>query len=441
MALDHETPDKLEARLKDIDGRSSQVQCGPLEPCSQTDPCSSSLEWQSSGKPTLERGTYSIGVPQSVGIPDNPTRTSQSEKDKTETLTVLAPRFNLPNLDILSIYPPASSTAPLTILPSIVFAHPTLPWERATKYTTSPGYDQGIVPWLALIIFEKDELMSKPESLTSISDDPETGSFELRLADLISCPDISLPILKIPEAMTADETAVAVDVIFLSPSKFMPLLYNSYQDDGSLKLPDSSTPAASDVSRYQYFAHTRKAAPDRDGVDSKNFSVIFSHRTANASKKAARTVAVHLVSIEGWDLMKLPADCSKSAVALISLHSWTYTVNPAASPQYLDPLQSLAGSTPAGEHLKIPNSLQMSDNRMLRNPSATIAKFDSAVGPSPENLTAFKAKLACGYSIHKHRLPTGESTIALYRGPLTPVPVPHDIFATLGKTGEFHRRH
>ncbi|KAJ5714433.1 uncharacterized protein N7483_011614 [Penicillium malachiteum] len=316
------------------------------------------------------------------------------------------------------MYPPALSTAPLLTLPSIAFADPTLPWERAAKYNAaSPDPDQGTLPWLALIVFKKGELMPKPTSVASIGDAPETGSFKLRLADLIKCPDLSLPILKSPETMTNDETAASVDVMFLSFSTFIPLVYNSYQDDGSLPLPDSSTSVASDVSRYQYFAHTRKAPPDSNEIDAEEHSVIFSHKTANASNKAARTVAVHLVSIEGWDLMKLPEDCSKSAVALISLHSWTYTVNPAASLQSLDLLQNLAGSPQTGDNLRIPDSLKISDDRMLRSPSAITTKFDSAAGLSSENLTAFKAKMGMDTRYTSTGFPP-ESLLSLYTGVL-----------------------
>ncbi|CAN9381772.1 unnamed protein product [Alternaria alternata] len=437
MAMNKGSSSILPKRLTDVAGPRSRVQCGLLGLRSEIDAASASLQWHSFKKPTLEGGTYSVDISQTVVVPvDSTPRNIKNENSTTKSFTVQASRFVLQPSDVLSVYPPALSTADLTVLPSVVFAEPTLPWERvAIPNTLDPGPDQGIVPWLALIVFEKDELQPMPASLTSISTDPETGSFKLKLGDLIACPDISLPLTKNSEAVTADEATSSVDAIFLRPSTFLPLLYDGYHDDGSLKQPDSSSSVPSDVSRYQYFVHTRQALPDSDGLGANEHSVIFSHRTANASNKTVRKVAVHLVSIEGWSALKLASECSKPAVALVSLHSWTYTVDPTAPTQFLDMLKPLAGLPPEADLLKIPNGLQMSDNRMLRNPAVTTAKFDQATGLSTETLTALKTQMACGYTMTKHRLSTGEPTIALYRGPLTPVPVPHDVLAAPSKTG------
>ena len=437
MATNPGTPATLMNRLEKDTGPRCRVQSGLHGTRSQIDG-SSSLEWHSFRKPTLQGGTYSISISQRVEIPDGSHVDLVNEHEKSKSLIVEAARFQLQSSDILSIYPPPLSTADLTVLPNVIFTAPALPWERVAEHdATEPGPDQGLVPWLALIVFEKDELIQKPASLSDISNDPDTCSFKVKLGDLLNCPDISLPILKSHEKITADESAVnLVDVIFLSPSTFIPLVYDTYSDDGSLKLPNPAASIASDISRYQYLAHTRKASADSDGIDAEEHSVIFSHRTPKASSKAARAVVVHLVTIEGWDSLKLGIDCSKPAVALISLHSWTYTVNPAAPPRFLDMLAPLAESPSTENILKIPNGLQLSDDRMLRYPSATTAKLDKTTGLNSEKSTALKMQMACGYSIHKYRLPTGEPTIALYRGPLTPVAIPDNIFLVPGKKGQ-----
>ena len=101
----------------------------------------------------LEAGEYKIVVQQSVTelheAPEPAGRFTPVNYD----FVVNGPRFALNPADIYSVYPPEGATGDFErSLPHIVFARPTIPWERRIS-TASPDHE----PWMALFLFSAED--------------------------------------------------------------------------------------------------------------------------------------------------------------------------------------------------------------------------------------------------------------------------------------------
>ncbi|MFK3978810.1 hypothetical protein ACI2K4_00385 [Micromonospora sp. NPDC050397] len=106
-------------------------------------------------RPVLDNGDYQVTVTQTVAA-----------KGNTESFTALrrfsvgGDRFVLPPTAIRAVFPPDGSLGDHgNVLPHVVLARPTLPWERDPG---GGGADRP--PWLALLLFDETE---KPEPRTT----------------------------------------------------------------------------------------------------------------------------------------------------------------------------------------------------------------------------------------------------------------------------------
>lgn len=126
--------------------------------------------------PNIEAGLYQVAVEQKIGKTGSasPIETVNKNFD----FGVDAARFTLNSDDIYSVYPPANTTGRYdNQLPHIVFSRRTLPWERtingklpAFKEQSKTPIDIPPIPWMALLLFNDEEMKDLKINVREISE-------------------------------------------------------------------------------------------------------------------------------------------------------------------------------------------------------------------------------------------------------------------------------
>lgn len=368
----------------------------------------------SSALPTLEEGemrlfsfyapsipadqTYEITVKQSVApnnivVPDS----------LPQGFTIFAPRVGLEKGDIHSVFPPPHHAAIGNILPHIIFNDPHLPWEREAFPT---ALRETRIPWLAVIPFEPEELRLTDEQLAvgglfkqkEVMHQSATMALRMTAGDAADAADTAVK-LPFPRPPDGKQGGIAVDtvldMIFVDPHLAYALL-------GAERTKGTAFEKTPDLDKYSYFSHVRQ-------VYGCLYSVLFSHRTGPCNIDGPKPIVVHLVALDGLgDIELMDPDSSDAKppgnkVGFISLHSWTYTCNPPSGPDIGAAMSNLGAQA----------------QKMFCLPKVEACP----PGTTPEIYAAMNDRLEAGYTLVRHRLPTGEPTVAFYRSPLTPVPV------------------
>ncbi|KAK3493493.1 hypothetical protein B0T13DRAFT_53480 [Neurospora crassa] len=382
-------------------------------------------------RPGLIGGTYTIQVQQTIS---KDMLEKEEPKNDNQHCEVLAPKFNLPADSVYSIHPEQGHEATHDTLPHIVLNDSTLPWERTgshqAKAHRTDDYSKHAVPWMALLIFPRDELRlndAEKEGIfahTSLNAPPpkqsESMAVRVPLGNLVKLKEgtASVPFddqIDLDQAATEPST----NMIFPKASLFN-RLFAAYDDNGE---PQPGTP---DISRHRFLAHvvrmnTRETGSDK--VDTpREFSVIIANRIGPLDGDTASQMIVHLVSLEGVEWLNplllpevVPGSSSPeqpARVGLVSLYSWSYTCLPPNSPNVKQTFENLARTASMLKPIIPPHSEHLDDagKRMLN-------RFEQ------------------GYTIVRSTTPTGEPTAALIRGPLTPnfiAPLERDFLSNSG---------
>ncbi|KAK4152312.1 hypothetical protein C8A00DRAFT_44616 [Chaetomidium leptoderma] len=314
-----------------------------------------------------------------------------------------APQFSLPEGSVYSCYPPSGYAEDHRILPHVVLTDPHLPWERrGSPKDDSRGDKRNKVPWLALFTFTQDELRLAPDALGGFQfKQTPTMAVNMTVGELWSITTANSPIGKKWKPDTIKDAKG--DFIFMKPDLFKSL-FSTFGDDNKRVVPP--TPA---TTKYKYLSHVRNINTTGMAVagveDVGIFSVVVGSRSGPLENEAPVSVSVHLVSIEGVeDMTEFPDD--KPLVAMCSLHSWNYTVNPPGMLNVHDAFVHL-GTAPLGLNvLRAPDDMVDSIRRMPDKVSQRLAQ-----------------RLQDGYTLVKYRVQTGEKTVAVYRSPFTPTVV------------------
>ncbi|RYP41835.1 hypothetical protein DL767_000736 [Monosporascus sp. MG133] len=367
---------------------------------------------------------HSINVTQTIN--------TDNRKDKELTLTagqdflVDAPQFSLPEGSVHSVYPPSGYSDDHRILPHVVLTDPHLPWERygsskpnsdaaaTSAAAKSDKPPRNRVPWLVVFSFSQDELRLPPEDLDGPNNifrntsagvakpvkQSSTMAVNMSIEDLwVVAPDkshdVTTPIatkLGYPDTMKKQRG----DFIFVKPELFTSL-FSPFDKDGTRQVPPNPNTLP-----YQYLAHVRKinsSGMALAGVeDTAVFSIVVGSRSGQLDNVMPTTMTVHLVSIEGVEEMTFPIHTRY--VALCSLYSWNYTVMPPNTVNVPDAFEHL-GSTL--DQLRAPEEVI----KPLRVSQDGVAR-------------RIASRLDDGYTLVKHQTQTGEPTIAIFRGALTP---------------------
>ncbi|KAF5705175.1 Tol [Fusarium mundagurra] len=384
--------------------------------------------------PLLVAGQHDITVSQTISAPpvwpytDRETnRQDASIKGTTQSFYVVAPKFNLPPGIIDSVYPAPGSNAEVTVLPHVVFKDRHLPWERKPTYIVTDedkGDERRRTPWLALLVFTVPELSIEPGKVKDVMaklppdvkrEQSDTCALRMRARDLQWLSDVTKAFSYVSPEDDRD-AAEPAEVILLEPDLFTALF------------SDDSQPTAGEqklrVSKYKYLAHVRETATDGMAVagnveendnDQTFFSVVISPRTSSIGADVPTTTIVHLVSLTMASGLTLPLPPSQR-VAVLSLHSWTYTCLPSKNfTSSFDTLVNLGSKLTVLKPGALPEE---------KTPTARGQESD----PNDERIQALIARReADGYTIIRHRTVTGEVTASITRGPFTPTLVPHPL--------------
>lgn len=370
--------------------------------------------------PPLGAGSYTITVSQALtvdvaqtqadgGVTDIP---SAPQPPVSQTVIVRGPRFAVDPADVHRRFPPDAGIGQYDqYLPLIVLNKRALPWEPAL-----PPPHARPSPWLALMVFTDDQLLTPSSSADPNSQQNLTRVTRFPLDQVVTATFNGKPTTGPPAGtlgpsitLSADEdpTSITCDTIELSMDTFTALV-----------------PSAQDL---PYLAHVRQVSTANKAPLSLAhdgwFSVILANRFAVPPVTTAANIAdtattasqrniVHLVSLEGFDLTDAGARARTASgyqrVRLISLHGWSFTC--VADPRHN--FRELMLGLIAPQH-DLPPDLR------LRMP---LPEGLWMMEPDPGPDAAAFTRLRDGHVPLGHTTASGEQTFAWYRGPLSPVP-------------------
>ncbi|KAK3307149.1 uncharacterized protein B0T15DRAFT_553568 [Chaetomium strumarium] len=372
----------------------------PLEPGQE--------QLYSSYVPGVEAGLHRIDVTQNVVA-----GTECKSFSTSHQFNVIAPRFSLPEKAVDSIYPPPGHADLLQVLPHMVFNDPTLPWERIASHgderSHPADFDFNRVPWLAVLLFTRDELRVDPSALSTMFAGTSLGTAVAQSPTLTVPGVLAAEVGKILDTASSvawdgssDGADAKTDLILVRSGLFNGL-FTDWQPDGTGR----KTQTTCCVRPYRYLAHVRHihlhgtAAAAQTDDDDHAYSVVASHRAGPLDITQPTPVVAHLVNIEAVEAMAWPVPASTPFVAVTSLYSWEYTCLPPHSFNVADAFRDL------GDTLgRLRPCLSAADRDQLQQAGG--------VG------TRLAARLDDGFSLSRYRLPTGEVSSAFFRGPLTP---------------------
>lgn len=338
--------------------------------------------------PALAVGSYRIEVQQAVergAVAPEHLQTFE----RSQRLRVEGPRFGLGADDVHAVYPPANSAGDHTgVLPHVVLRRRGLPWaldivgdNAARGQQPGPPWP---VPWLALLVFRPDDPTPAPPTAT--------GTYAELLGAAASATHRLPALTHVPDSAERDQRRLTVVDI---PASTL----------------EAVLPAESDL---PWTAHVREVRTDDKellGLDEDGwFSVVIANRVPGEGVNT-----VHLVSLEGWrDSLPAssrtvpPASAGDPPCRMVSLASWSFTSADRGTFESkmgeLD-VGRLVAARPAPERQA--GAAAASDADLVARAAQVVTK---AVGD--------------GFVPLRYDMRHGETTVAWYRGPLTPVPVP-----------------
>ncbi|KAF5625567.1 hypothetical protein F25303_11299 [Fusarium sp. NRRL 25303] len=340
--------------------------------------------------PPMPPGEYEIITTQEVK--------SGNDTEKlvsTQPVTVKACQpYAIPPELVHSFYPPNLGTVSATTLPHVVLKGAT-PWERSQTHT--PG--TAPTPWVALLLFTDEDLCVPPE-VTSAAKPSGTRSFTLPLSLFNSnrsrwCHKNDYSDTDVP--VKGDGTPATADFLFVKSSAFK--MYFERQDSAG----KTEQQGGADLDRYKLLTYiTDSGVKDESGHVTNKLSTLIGHR-ARPYILEDQTIKVyaHIVSIETLDgrIDWKAASQASATVALVSLFSWTFNWE-----KHTEKLEMF-------ENLADPKSIR---------PLAIKLPPSDPNKPDDPSAAWVRRRVTEGYTIVRHRDIAGESSMALYRGPLLP---------------------
>lgn len=361
----------------------------PQHPARDTIPLGD-LELHDHYLPALRAGDYRIEVTHTLrGGAQDGAPVVGGPFTAVQKFTVRGPQVRIDADAVVARQPPdASSGRFAEVLPHVVLGDPMLPWERPLAGASRD------TPWLALLVLTDDQLVGGTTA--------PTRTISATVADFLADdPAVLKPALTVESDVGPGDPCAYVQVAAAAFQAVAPRL-----------------------DELRFLAHCRGAnTGDRpvlglqeDGL----FSVVVANRfpTAPPPGSDPGTDAkdpgtgtkniVHLVSLEGHEriLVDTPDFRGRSAVALLSLCSWSFQAQPDREADFADLAEGLT-RTPSGTRAG-------RDDMWLRLPGSP-AHTDTAAARQVAR------RLDDGYLPLPYLTRSGEATYGWYRGPLTPV--------------------
>jgi hypothetical protein len=346
------------------------------------------IEFAQFEAPPLTAGEYKLTVEQTICSDDRADAFDGSQPitySKVYSFAVYTERFQLHPELIVKVFPPDGSHGDYgAILPHVMLARSTLPWERSPN-ATGAGSDH--VPWLALLLFDEDDQSVTPRAAAN-------GPAQFTARDLLP-GDVPLA-----GGGTGRLPADTVSCFPRGRKRADPLDYGESLDDPCqvidvpVALWSRVAPRKEDLS---WLAHTRTV---KHGTGPEQSCAVV---TANRTPTFHHTSTVHLVSLEGMEGYLPPATLTGvNYVRLISLQSWRFSTGEGRG-SFAKVLESVNAPTP-GQREPV--------DGLLRIPH----------GQAQDGY--IKGMLDVGYTVLPYQTRTGQSTVSWYRGPLAPCPLP-----------------
>lgn len=317
-----------------------------------------SINFISYDKPGLDDGVYDLSVLQSFDSGKGSINAKNTEK--TLKIAALGPRFSLEPQLITGKFPPDKSLGEYyTVLPHIVFKRSILPWER--KISGDAAYKDA--PWLALLLFTKDEnVSSQTITLDELCNPPAQKSWRF--------PNTT------PElGQHKTDRLLVIDVPGSTLKKALP---------SKASLP--------------YLAHVRQSA---DQAGAPEYAILVCGRLPQQGNECV----VHLVSLENRTDLFDTFDPNQT-YRLVTLASWNFasTNNAVEFKDLLLDAHNNTADKDKGE----------TSANVLRLPT-----MDSAGSPAKEMANGFYRQ---GLVPLPHQTRQGNQLVSWFRGPLLPGP-------------------
>ena len=222
-------------------------------------------------KPGLKPGDYRITVEQSIEADG---KIAPESFSVTRQFSVAGPRFTLDPQEIQEMFPPPGSLGEHSnVLPHIILKRSTLPWERQA----TP--DDNDVPWLALLLFEEQEI---------------EAPLSLKVRDLSTAQSSKFPALPTEKGDHDDDQITVIDV----PKRLLEQI-----------IPTTEA--------LKYLAHVRQ------NQNKEEVAVLIGNRLP----KPGGLSIVHLVSLESrykGNEFNYQAAGHSDLIRLVSLKSWRF---------------------------------------------------------------------------------------------------------------------
>ncbi|MBE5314702.1 MAG: hypothetical protein H4O13_04785 [Xanthomonadales bacterium] len=351
-------------------------------------------------EPKLKSGVYGLHAELSAGGPKGPPISFTADA----RFAVAGLRFRLGGDDLVSVFPPALATGEFGgVLPHVVLARPTLPWQR----TSVAGAGNANVPWLAVLTLQQDELAALPAPAVTAK----------TAADLV--PQ-GTPISVAGQAAGASSGVGAMPPGTVATPGLSLLDYGESAADPvnvvDLAVPLFSriAPTAADLA---LLANVR-TTDTHDSVDNTDTQLTRAIVLGNRAGRVGGKALALLVSLENLGSYLPDEQGNPSAafggattIRLVVLNSWPFTVTD-------------GGATL--EHLL--THLNSSGIATVRMPGAAVdaARVQAATAAQPTGIGDADADalvanaLAAGYVPMDHHLREAGKTVSWYRGPLLP---------------------
>jgi hypothetical protein len=318
---------------------------------------SGSITFISFDKPGITDGVYDLSVSQSFQVASEGIKSGDTERKIK--IAALGPRFSLEPQLVTGKFPPDKSIGEYyTVLPHIIFKRSILPWER--RISQAPAYADA--PWLALLLFTKDEKITPTTTTVGELRKPPQKGWQF--------PTFT------PEPGQHDtDRLLVIDVAGTTLQK---------------------TLAAKEA--LPYLAHVRQSA---DQAGAPEYAILVSARLPPAGNECV----VHLVSLENRTDLFDTFDASQT-YRLVTLSSWSF----AATKNKVTFKDLLLAA------------YQTDTDKSANEASKNVLRLPTVAGKDANTNETVNGLYRQGFVPLPHQTRQGNQLVSWFRGPLLPGP-------------------